>query len=40
MKPLDRDYFKKKKNPKAERYKYTECCNQDPDAKVLNKNDC
>ena len=38
MKPLDRDYFKKKKNPKAEIYKYTKCCNQDPDARILNKN--
>ena len=38
MKPLDRDYFKKKKNPKAEAHKYTECCNQDPDSKILNKN--
>ena len=39
MKPLDRNYFKKKKNPKAEAYKYTKCCNQDPDARILNKND-
>ena len=39
MKPLDRNYFKKKNNPKAEAYKYTKCCNQDPDARILNKND-
>ena len=38
MKPLDRNYFKKKNNPKAEAYKYTKCCNQDPDARILNKN--
>ena len=39
MKPLDRNYFKKKKNPKADIHKYTECCKQDPDARILNKND-
>ena len=38
MKPLDRNYFKKKKNPKADIHKYTECCKQDPDARILNKN--
>ena len=37
MKPLDRNYFKKKNNPKAEAYKYTKCCNQDKDRHILNK---
>ena len=36
-KPLDRDYFKKKKNPNWDaKKKLTECCQQDIDHEVLN----
>jgi len=38
-KPLDRDYFKKKANPKAKKGpQLTECCTQDVDRHILNKN--
>ena len=38
-KPLDRDYFKRKANPNAKKgIKLTECCKQDTDRKLLNKN--
>tara|TARA_R110002020_G_scaffold188487_2_gene387192 strand:- start:1586 stop:1861 length:276 start_codon:yes stop_codon:yes gene_type:complete len=38
-KPLDRDYFKKKANPKAKKGpQLTECCKQDVDRHILNKN--
>ena len=38
-KPLDRDYFKKKANPKAKKGpQLTECCKQDVDRNILNKN--
>ena len=38
-KPLDRAYFKKKANPRAKKGpQLTECCKQDVDRKVLNKN--
>tara|TARA_B100001248_G_C27267259_1_gene401324 strand:+ start:373 stop:672 length:300 start_codon:yes stop_codon:yes gene_type:complete len=36
-KPMDRDYFKKKKDPKWDaKKKLTECCEQDVDHEVLN----
>ena len=36
-KPIDRDYFKKKKNPNWDAKKrFTECCNQPIDHEVLN----
>ena len=36
-KPMDRDYFKKKKNPDWDaKKKLTECCQQDIDHEVLN----
>ena len=38
-KPLDRDYFKKKANPKAKKGpQLTECCGQSLDRHILNKN--
>ena len=38
-KPLDRDYFKQKANPKAKKGPHlTECCEQDTDRHILNKN--
>ena len=38
-KPLDRNYFKKKANPKAKKGpQLTECCKQDVDRNLLNKN--
>ena len=38
-KPLDRDYFKKKANPKAKKGpQLTECCKQDVDRNIVNKN--
>lgn len=37
-KPLDRDYFKKKANPKAKKGpQLTECCAQDVDRDILNE---
>ena len=37
-KPLDRDYFKKKANPKAKKGpQLTECCEQDVDRDILNE---
>jgi hypothetical protein len=39
MVKLDRNYFKKKANPKAkEASQLTECCNQEADQVILNKN--
>ena len=36
-KPLDRDYFKRKKDPKWDaKKKITECCGEDLDHEVLN----
>jgi len=36
-KPLDRNYFKKKKDPKWDaKKKITKCCGQDIDHEVLN----
>ena len=38
-KSLNRDYFKKKANPNAEKVdELTECCNQSVDMNILNKN--
>ena len=38
-KPLDRDYFKRKANPNAKKGpQLTECCKQDIDRNILNKN--
>tara|TARA_R110000851_G_scaffold133912_1_gene269000 strand:- start:2652 stop:2927 length:276 start_codon:yes stop_codon:yes gene_type:complete len=38
-KPLDRDYFKKKDNPRAKKGpQLTKCCSQDVDRDILNKN--
>ena len=38
-KPLDRDYFKKKANPKAKKGpQLTVCCGQSLDRHILNKN--
>ena len=38
-KPLDRAYFKKKANPRAKKGpQLTECCKQDVDRNLLNKN--
>ena len=38
-KPLDRAYFKKKANPRAKKGpQLTECCKQDVDRNILNKN--
>jgi hypothetical protein len=38
-KPLDRAYFKKKANPKAKKGpQLMECCKQDVDRNILNKN--
>ena len=38
-KPLDRDYFKKKANPKAKKGpQLTVCCGQSIDRHILNKN--
>ena len=38
-KPLDRDYFKKKANPKAKKGpQLTVCCKQSVDRHILNKN--
>ena len=38
-KPLDRQYFKKKTNPKYKKdAQLTECCNQNVDMVILNKN--
>tara|TARA_Y100000310_G_scaffold13684_1_gene13940 strand:+ start:510 stop:785 length:276 start_codon:yes stop_codon:yes gene_type:complete len=38
-KPLDRDYFKRKANPNAKKGpQLTECCKQDVDRNILNKN--
>jgi hypothetical protein len=38
-KPLDRDYFKKKANPRSKKGpQLTECCNQDVDRHILNDN--
>ena len=38
-KPLNRDYFKKKANPKAKKGpQLTECCGQGVDRHILNKN--
>ena len=37
-KPLDRQYFKKKTNPKYKKdTQLTECCNQNVDMVILNK---
>ena len=37
-KPMDRDYFKKKANPKAKKGpELTKCCEQDVDRDILNK---
>ncbi len=38
MNVFDRDYFKRKANPKSKGHKNTKCCDQDPDANILNKN--
>ena len=38
MNTFDRDYFKRKANPKSKGHKKTKCCDQDPDARILNKN--
>ena len=39
MKPLDRGYFKQKANPKSKKAtELTECCEQDSDRHILNKN--
>ena len=39
MKPLDRDYFKQKANPKSKKGPHlTKCCEQDIDRHILNKN--
>ena len=36
-KPLDRDYFKKRSNPKAKKGpQFTSCCNQDKDRNTMN----
>ena len=38
-KPLDRDYFKRKANPNAKKGpQLTDCCKQDVDRNILNKN--
>ena len=38
-KPLDRDYFKYKNNPKKRKTRLTKCCSIDEDRKLLNVND-
>ena len=38
-KPLDRDYFKYKDNPRKRKTRLTECCDVDEDVKCLNVND-
>ena len=36
--PLDRDYFKYKDNPRKRKTRLTDCCGMDEDHKVLNVN--
>ena len=37
-KPLDRDYFKYKDNPRKRKTRLTDCCGKDEDREVLNVN--
>ena len=37
-KPLDRDYFKYKDNPRKRKTRLTDCCGKDEDRKWLNVN--
>ena len=38
-KPLDRDYFKYRDNPRKRKTRLTDCCSQDEDWEVLNVNE-
>ena len=38
-KPLDRDYFKYRDNPRRRKSRLTDCCGQDKDWEVLNVNE-